>query len=100
MRSTILLMIASATFGSSLAIAQSALVHVPTEKKVPHALSKFTERFMAADKNGDGALSREEAQAAGLHRIVDNFDRLDADGDGKVTLDEVRTLLKQQRPTI
>lgn len=94
MPSTLLLMIASAAFGSSLAIAQSKLVNVP-ENKAPHAVSKFSERFMAADKDGDGALSRAEAEAAGLSRITDNFDRLDSNRDGKVTLDEMRNLLRR-----
>lgn len=95
MRSTLLLMVASAAFGSSLAIAQSALVTVP-EKKVPHALSKFSARFAAADKDGDGALTRAEADAAGISKIVDHFDRLDANGDGKVTSEEVRALLRHR----
>jgi Ca2+-binding EF-hand superfamily protein len=97
MSSTILLMVASAVFGSGLAIAQSALVAVP-ENKTPHALKKYSERFAAADKDGDGELTREEAQAAGLQRIVDQFDRLDANGDGKVSREEMRGLLLRQRP--
>lgn len=95
MRSTLLLMVASAVFGSSLAIAQSTLANAPENKK-PHALSKFTERFAAADQNGDGALTRSEADAAGISRIVKHFDRLDANGDGKVTPEEVRALLRQR----
>lgn len=98
MRSTLLLLTAAAAFGSSLAIAQSALVHAP-EKKVPHALSKFSERFMAADKNGDGALTREEAEAAGLSRVLEHFDRLDTNGDGKLTQDELRALLRARHAT-
>lgn len=86
-------MIAAAAFGSSLAVAQSALVNLP-ENKTPHALSKHKARFMAADTNGDGALTREEADTAGLHRIVKYFDRLDANGDGKVTRDEMRSRLR------
>lgn len=100
MSSTLLLMVASAVFGSSLAIAQSALVSAPEtpEKKTPHAIKKYSDRLMAADADSDGALSLAEAEAAGLQRIVNHFDRLDANGDGKVTRNEMRSLLLQ-RPT-
>lgn len=94
MRSTFLLMVGSAVFGSSLAIAQSALV-APAEKKTPHALAKFSERVAAADKDGDGALTKDEAEAAGLSKIVKHFDRVDVNRDGKVAPEEVRALLRQ-----
>lgn len=95
MRSTLLLMIASAAFGSSLAIAQSTLAD-NSEKKAPHALMKFSERFDAADTDGDGALTRAEAEAGGINKIVKYFDRVDADDDGRVTRDEMRGLLRHR----
>lgn len=99
MRSTLLLMAASAAFGSGLAIAQSTLANAPDgaeSRKKPHALAKFTERFQAADKDDDGALTLAEAEAGGISKIVTHFERLDANGDGKVTADEVRSLLRQR----
>lgn len=97
MRSTSLIMIASAVFGSSLAIAQSALTPDADKHKL-HALSKFGERFLAADTDGDGALSREEAEAAGMSKVSEHFDRLDLDGDGKLTREELRKHFRP-RPT-
>ena len=44
--------------------------------------------FKAADKNGDGKLSRAEAKD-GMPRVAKNFDRIDANKDGFVTLDEI-----------
>ena len=48
------------------------------------------ERFKAADTNGDGKLSREEAKA--LPRIAEHFDKIDADKDGFVTPQELQAM--------
>ncbi len=97
MRSTSLLMVASAIFGSSLAIAQSAMAP-DTEKAKPAALATLGERFAAADADGDGALTRDEAERGGLSKLLRHFDRIDADADGKITREEMRKLLRH-RPT-
>jgi Ca2+-binding EF-hand superfamily protein len=49
---------------------------------------KFQAEFKAADKNGDGALSRDEAAA--LPRIAQHFDQLDTNKDGVVTQEELQ----------
>ena len=46
-----------------------------------------------ADSDGDGALSREEA-AKSLPRIARKFDRIDADRDGRLTLEEMHAWLQ------
>ena len=50
---------------------------------------RFQERFRQADKDGDGALSKAEADA-GMPRLAKNFDAIDANKDGKITQDELR----------
>lgn len=50
---------------------------------------KFEKRFHAADKNGDGMLSREEAYAE-FRRAPGFFDEIDLDHDNHITLIEVR----------
>ena len=42
----------------------------------------------AADTNGDGMISREEAKAH--PRLLKNFDQIDADKNGQITADEMR----------
>ena len=54
---------------------------------------RFDAKFKAADKDGDGALTKEEAQA-GMPRLAKNFDQVDANHDGKVTEDEIRAYMK------
>jgi ribulose-5-phosphate 4-epimerase/fuculose-1-phosphate aldolase len=42
-----------------------------------------------ADTDGDGALSKAEAEAAKMQRLVRDFDKLDKNKDGKLTADEM-----------
>jgi len=45
------------------------------------------EKLKAADANGDGMISRDEAKA--LPRILKNFDAIDANHDGQITMEEL-----------
>jgi Ca2+-binding EF-hand superfamily protein len=51
--------------------------------------AKVHERLKAADADGDGSLSRKEAEDS-MPGLAAKFDRMDADKDGKVTRDELR----------
>ncbi|MFN0162461.1 MAG: EF-hand domain-containing protein [Burkholderiales bacterium] len=56
----------------------------------------FEERFKKADADGDGALTRAEAEQ-GMPRIAEHFAAIDTNGDGKVTPDEVRAAMERRR---
>lgn len=56
-------------------------------KKMP----SFDDLLKFLDKDGDGAISREEAQKS---ELKDFFDHQDLNGDGKLTRDEWDTLMK------
>ena len=45
------------------------------------------ERLKAADTDGNGMISRDEAKA--LPRILKNFDAIDANRDGQITMEEL-----------
>jgi Ca2+-binding EF-hand superfamily protein len=53
------------------------------------------ERLRAADTNGDGMISREEAAA--LPKIAQNFDAIDANHDGQITREELRAYFQKAR---
>ena len=53
------------------------------------------EKFEAADKDGDRALSREEAGRS-TPRLNDNFNNVDANKDGKMTPDEIRAFRRER----
>lgn len=53
------------------------------------------ERFKAADKNGDGKLTLEEAKA-GMPRVAANFDRIDFQKLGYITVDQIKKMAASQ----
>ena len=53
------------------------------------------EDIKAADIDQNGAISIDEAEDAGLEKMVENFDRIDADGDGEISKEEMHQLRKQ-----
>ena len=59
----------------------------PTTK--PAHAHKRGERFKAADKDGDGALSKAEVDSAKMTRTAKNFDAIDSNKDGKITREEM-----------
>ena len=58
---------------------------------------KFDKKFKAADKDNDGALTKAEAEAAKLRHVVERFDQLDTNKDGKVTRDELRAGMQKRQ---
>jgi len=59
--------------------------------------AKAEQRWKDADKDGDGALSREEAQAS-MPRLAERFDKFDSNGDGKIARDEMHNVrMKKKR---
>ena len=54
---------------------------------------RFEQRFQRADVNGDGLISRAEAEKAMPHLLA-HFDRIDANKDGQISKDEITALRK------
>jgi Ca2+-binding EF-hand superfamily protein len=57
---------------------------------------KAEERFKTADTNADGSLSKEEAEKA-LPHVARHFEHLDANKDGAVSADELRSMRKSRK---
>jgi Ca2+-binding EF-hand superfamily protein len=53
------------------------------------------DRMKAADTNGDGMISREEAKA--LPRLAKRFDEIDTNKDGQISADEMRASHQKAR---
>ena len=59
-------------------------------------LERLPERFAAADRDGDGRLTRDEARA-GMPGVYRRFDALDRDRRGWLTIDDLRQAAGQAR---
>jgi Ca2+-binding EF-hand superfamily protein len=66
------------------------------EKMHAEMQSRGEERWKAADKDGDGTISRDEANAS-MPRMAERFGQFDADSDGRVSRAEMRQQRDQHR---
>ena len=76
---------------SAMAFVAVAVAQTPTSNQQKQ-IKDAEERFAAADKNADGKLTLEEAQA-GMPRIASNFKKIDANNDGFVTIEEIKVMI-------
>lgn len=59
--------------------------------------AKLRARFDAADTNGQGHISRAQAEAAGLGFVARHFDAIDSAGHGSVSWAQVRAYIAQRQ---
>lgn len=57
--------------------------------------AELKKRFSAADTNADGRLSRDEAKR-GMPRVYRNFDAIDAEKAGAVSLEQIAAFAEQR----
>lgn len=74
------------------ALAQSA-ANMPT---TPANETEVEARFKAADKNGDGKVTREEAEQ-GLPRVAMAWEKIDVDKKGYITLEQLQVIAANNR---
>lgn len=78
---------------ATLAALSLALAPAAQAQSYDMALSHLTSKFKAADKNGDGKLTLQEAKDGGMTRVVANFKTIDTDKDGYVTFAQLKAQL-------
>lgn len=52
-------------------------------------------KLKEADTDGNRAISADEAAEANLERLVQHFDKIDADGDGEISKEEMHEMARQ-----
>jgi Ca2+-binding EF-hand superfamily protein len=63
---------------------------------VKQRAAEMQKRFAAADKNGDGRLTKEEAEA-GMPYVYKHFDEIDKTKQGSISLAEIAAYAREQR---
>lgn len=61
-----------------------------------HVERKLRESFAAADTEGRGSITREQARAASLGIVADNFDAMDETRSGRVTFEDFKRFLRSR----
>ena len=77
----------------ALIAADAAAQDADRAKQVAAEMQK---RFAAADKNGDGRLTKDEAQA-GMPYVYKHFDEIDKAKQGSITLAEIAAYARERR---
>ena len=72
----------------------AAEVEAGRETARREARAAIRERWTAADKDGDGAISQAEANES-MPRLAKRFGEFDANGDGKISRDEIHSFSVQ-----
>jgi Ca2+-binding EF-hand superfamily protein len=68
----------------------------PSTKPEKPQRSEAAQRWKAADTDKDGAISKQEAEAAKMQGLANHFDKIDSNKDGKVTREEMRAARYQR----
>jgi hypothetical protein len=74
----------------------AALAQTADAGRAAQMQAELKKRFTAADANGDGQLTREEAQGR-MPRVHQDFDAIDATHKGFVTLADIQAYAVAQR---
>jgi len=70
----------------------AAALAAPCASFAQDRAAKMEAAFKKADKDNDGTLDKEEAKA--MPHVAKNFDAIDADKDGTVSLEEIQNFMK------
>ncbi len=74
--------------GAAMAVA-AILLTGAAHAQTPAQIAAMESKFAAADKDGDGKLTPEEAKA-GMPRVSANFAKIDKGAKGFVTIEDIK----------
>ncbi len=84
--------ISAAALYMPMSYAQTTAPSQPASAASSSDTARYMEAFVRADKNGDGKLSKEEAES--LPAIANRFEQIDTDKDGSISQAEYLAALK------
>ena len=94
---TTFLMLASASHGALAQTATSPDTPPASSAAAGGTTHRLRDRFAAANTTHDGRLTQAQAGSAGLRMVAKNFEAIDTDHKGYVTIDQVRDYSRARR---
>jgi hypothetical protein len=97
MRNTIAIFVLSiaASFASTGAMAQTAPQATVSPQRMERAMQQLQARFAAANTTHDGKLTQAQA-AQGMPMVAQNFDQIDTQKAGYITLPQIEQFMQQR----
>ncbi|SAL53030.1 hypothetical protein AWB69_05537 [Caballeronia udeis] len=85
----------AASFASTGAMAQTAPQSAASPQRMERAMQQLQARFAAANTTHDGKLTRAQA-AQGMPMVAQNFDQIDTQKAGYITLPQIEQFMQQR----
>jgi hypothetical protein len=85
----------AASFGSTGAMAQTAQEPGAGSQRMERAMQQLQARFAAANITQDGKLTKAQA-AQGMPRVAQDFDQIDTQKAGYITLAQIEQFMMQR----
>jgi hypothetical protein len=87
----------AASFASTAAMAQAQTAPQPavSSQRMEHAMQQLQVRFAAANTTHDGKLTQAQA-AQGMPMVARNFDQIDTQKAGYITLPQIEQFMQQR----
>jgi len=85
----------AASFASTGAMAQTSPQSTTSSARMDHAMQQLQTRFVAANTTHDGKLTRAQA-SQGMPMVAQNFDQIDTQKAGYITLAQIEHFMQQR----
>jgi hypothetical protein len=85
----------AASFASTGAMAQTSSQPMAGSQRMEHAMQQLQARFATANTTHDGKLTRAQA-AQGMPMVAQNFDQIDTQKTGYITLAQIEQFMQQR----
>ncbi len=91
----ILVLSIAASFASTAAMAQTAPQPMASSQRMERAMQQLQTRFATANTTHDGKLTRAQA-AQSMPMVAQNFDQIDTQKAGYITLPQIEQFMQQR----
>ena len=92
---SILVLSIAVSLGSTAAMAQTTPQPMASSQRMERAMQQLQARFATANTTHDGKLTKAQA-AQGMPMVAQNFDQIDTQNAGYITLPQIEQFMQQR----